>query len=171
NYDHSTFYKLPTNPSPNLRSMESIFLYPSLCLFEGTNVSVGRGTETPFQVIGTPYIKPTSFHFTPRSSFGSASPPFNGELCFGYNLSTLTPEELTEEKFTLKYILMMYASFADKSQFFLANGYFNKLAGNDLLMQQIKAGLTEEEIKISWQEDLNRFKSLRKKYLIYPDFE
>lgn len=171
NYDHNTFYKLPVNPSPNLRNMESIFLYPSICLFEGTNVSVGRGTETPFQIIGTPYNQIASFSFVPKSSFGSSSPPFKDVTCYGYNLTTLTSEELAKEKFTLKYVLMMYDSFTDKSKFFLASGYFNKLAGNDELMQQIKAGLTEDEIRISWQDDLHNFKILRKKYLIYADFE
>lgn len=171
NYTHKSFYKIDTPPSPNLRNMESIYLYPSLCLFEGTNVSVGRGTDHPFQMIGSPYTPLFSFAFTPKSTFGSSSPPFKDQVCLGYNLTTLTAEELISQKFTLQYLLNMYNAFTDKSKFFLSSNYFNKLAGTDELRKQMEAGLTEEEIRLSWQDDLASFKKMRKKYLLYPDFE
>ncbi|MBK8681866.1 MAG: DUF1343 domain-containing protein [Bacteroidetes bacterium] len=171
NYDHTSLYKLPINPSPNLRSMESIYLYPSLCFFEGTNVSVGRGTANPFQIFGSPYYPATDFSFIPESSFGSSSPPFKGEHCNGFDLTKNSNTALIQQKLSLQYLLQMYAGFTNKEKFFLTSGYFNKLAGTDELRIQIEAGLTEEEIRLSWQNDLVAFKQMRKKYLLYPDFE
>ncbi len=171
NYDHHTKYQLPVNPSPNLRSMESIYLYPSLCFFEGTAVSVGRGTDHPFQVIGSPWYPATGFAFIPQSSFGSASPPFQGERCNGFDLTGMTAAMLIQQKFTLSYLLNMYSGFTDKEKFFLPGGFFNKLAGTDELRLQLEAGLTEEEIRISWQDDLTAFRKMRKQYVLYPDFE
>lgn len=172
NYDHKTFYKVTIATSPNLTNMEAIYLYPSLCFFEGTNVSVGRGTDKPFQIFGSPYFQNGDYIFTPTPSVGSKSPPFNNEKCKGYDLSELPQSSLQSGKIELSYLINAYSNYKSTAKpFFLANNFFNKLAGNDELMQQIKAGLTEEEIRITWQEDLSAFKTIRKKYLLYPDFE
>ncbi len=166
-YKHDTHYALPVAPSPNLPNMTSVYLYPSLAFFEGTNVSVGRGTELPFQQIGMPGFEQGGHRFTPQSIPGvSKYPPQEGKECVGYDLSDLKerPDQLE-----MSYLLKMYRHAPDQQLFFLKSGFFNKLAGTDLLMKQIIAGKTEEEIRSSWQDDLSVFREIREKYLIYPE--
>jgi uncharacterized protein YbbC (DUF1343 family) len=172
-YDHSTRYKLPVNPSPNLRNERAVFLYPSLCFFEGTNVSVGRGTNHPFLIIGSPYTNIDSgFTFTPESKSGATDPPYRGDICKGYDLRKPIKELNTEMKgVNLKYLLKMYALAADKDKFFSKPDFFDKLAGSDQLRKQIIDGKTESEIRASWQPALKEYKAMRKKYLLYRDFE
>lgn len=169
-YDHTVKYTLPIPPSPNLRSMRAIYLYPSLCFFEGTQVSVGRGTELPFEQFGSPYGMYYSYAFTPQPK-GNYKPLFAGEDCFGTNLSTLPLDSAAKGYIDLSYLLGMYSVFSKPDIFFRKDGFFNLLAGSDMLRQQIEAGLTVDEIRLSWQEDVVRFKETRKKYLLYPDFE
>ncbi len=171
NYDHTKKYAVPIAPSPNLKSMQSIYLYPTLCFFEGTNVSVGRGTSKPFEIIGTPYIKETGFTFTPSSGPGAKTPFLQNMKCYGFDYSNLPLDSVRNGSINLNILINMYSLFEDKSKFFLANNFFNKLAGSEELMIQLKAGLTAEEIRLSWQDDITAFKTLRKKYLLYPDFE
>lgn len=166
NYNHSTIYAPPIKPSPNLPNWQSIRLYPSICLFEGTVVSLGRGTEMPFQVIGLPDSNGTGFSFTPKSIPGMAKkPPYENQVCYGKDLRTIE----APKKVNLSYIIEFYASSKQKDKFFIP--FFNKLAGNGLLMEQLKAGTSEEIIRQSWQPGLEIFKAKRKKYLLYPDFE
>ncbi len=172
NYDHNTKYILPINPSPNLREMQSIYLYPSTCFFEGTVLSEGRGTDKPFQIFGHPSLPKNLFAFTPMPNEGAKSSKCFNQLCYGWNLSG-TKEEVLKNlngKIQLKYLIEAYKLFPKKDSFFLTNNFFNKLAGNDVLMKQIKAQKTEKEIKKSWEKDLIKFKVIRKKYLLYKDF-
>jgi uncharacterized protein YbbC (DUF1343 family) len=172
NYTHNTKYILPINPSPNLREMQSIYLYPSTCFFEGTVLSEGRGTDKPFQIFGHPSLPKNLFAFTPMPNEGAKSSKCFNQLCYGWNLSD-TKENVLKNlngKIQLKYLLEAYKLFPQKDSFFLTNNFFHKLAGNDVLMKQIKAGKTEKEIKKSWEKDLIRFKGIRKKYLLYKDF-
>ncbi len=163
NYSHQTFYSLPIKPSPNLPNDKAINLYPSLCFFEGTNVSVGRGTSKQFQVYGSPYLYKDyySFKFVPQPNEGAKSPLYQGKLCFGKDLSST--EAL--HSIDLKWLIEAYNHSVDKKIFF--NDFFTKLAGTKKLRQQIEQGLSEKDITTSWQKDLNAFKSIRKKYLIY----
>lgn len=172
-YDHKTKYVLPVNPSPNLKQMQSIYLYPSTCFFEGTVLSEGRGTETPFQVFGHPTLPKKLFSFTPKPNEGAKSSKCYNQLCYGWNLSGATDEvlKLVDNKLQIKYLLRAYEMFPGKDSFFLKNNFFNKLAGNDKLMSQIKSGLSENEIRKSWVTNLEKFKAIRKKYLLYKDFE
>jgi uncharacterized protein YbbC (DUF1343 family) len=168
NWDHTTKYILPINPSPNLPNQNAIYLYPSLCLFEGTKVSLGRGTKFPFQIIGYPGNKNGDFSFTPISIPGMAlNPPFQGLLCKGLNVSA--DGNLTPQKINLKYLLEMYSDYTDKKTFF--NNFFDKLAGTDKLKIQIENNFTEEKIRESWVDGIASFKIIRKKYLLYKDFE
>ncbi|MCF8367349.1 MAG: DUF1343 domain-containing protein [Bacteroidales bacterium] len=171
NYKHSDFYELPLRPSPNLPNKYAVYLYPSLCLFEGTDVSVGRGTEYPFQVIGHPDFLLGSYIFTPRSIPGIAShPKHEGVYCNGQNLIGYAKEmKSNPAQLNLSWLLGYYDFLKDKTDFF--NTYFEKLAGNAELRQQIISGLNEEQIRESWQPKLENFKKIRKKYLLYPDFE
>ncbi|QSE99276.1 exo-beta-N-acetylmuramidase NamZ family protein [Fulvivirga lutea] len=165
-YTHSTVYSLPVKPSPNLPNDQSIKLYPSLALFEGTAVSVGRGTQQPFTIIGHPELTELKYSFTPKSIPGmSVNPPLEGKKCYGYDLSKID----FKPHFTLKYLLEFYEMFDEQDQFF--KDYFNKLVGNDSTIQQIKAGLSERDIKATWASKLNAYKKMRKKYLLYKDFE
>ncbi|CAN5300636.1 DUF1343 domain-containing protein [soil metagenome] len=165
NYDHKTSYSLPVKPSPNLPNDQAIKLYPSLCFFEGTILSLGRGTHFPFQVIGYPDELFGDFTFTPKSIVGMAkNPPYENKTCYGLDLRNA---ELNEN-FTLKYLIDFYKLAPDKDKFF--NAFFNKLAGNDKLQKQIKEGMSESEIKKSWENDLQAYKNMRKQYLLYPDF-
>lgn len=172
-YDHTTQYELPIAPSPNLPNQQSILLYPSLCFFEGTNVSVGRGTDTQFQVIGTPKYKIGSYAFTPEPKPGAKYPKFNGETCGGFDMTTIPQERLYNDgKLDLTWLKTMYDFHSQNGySFFLDNGFFNLLAGTDELRNQLEAGLSVDEIRWSWQDDLNVFKQIRKKYLLYKDFE
>jgi uncharacterized protein YbbC (DUF1343 family) len=172
-YDHDSKYVLPIAPSPNLKNERAVFLYPSLCFFEGTNVSVGRGTDFPFQVIGSPDIKlDSAFTFTPVSKPGATDPPQKGVQCRGYDLRKYKKELSSEVKgLNLKYLLKMYSLSANQEKFFSSPDFFDKLAGTDELRKQIIAGKTESEIKASWQPALKEYKLIRKKYLLYKDFE
>ena len=173
NYDHNDYYKLSIKPSPNLPNPASIFLYPSLALFEGTVVSVGRGTDTPFQIIGHPNVKEGDLEFTPMSGPCSKSPKLMGQKCTGYHLRSFGQSTLPNRKqLYLFWILNMYKEInSAEAPFFLANGFFDRLAGTDKLRIQIESGLKEDEIRESWQEGLVEFKKIRKKYLLYSDFE
>ncbi len=166
-YTHAQPYLLPVRPSPNLPTARAIALYPSICLFEGTNVSVGRGTERPFEVIGGP-TQPASrpYQFTPRPNAGSPTPPLNGQLCYGLDLHQPASQE-AGGFFTLKYLLDFYKQSTDKEHFFTK--YFEQLAGTDSLRAQVVAGRSEASIRTSWQPALGRYKALRKKYLLYPE--
>ena len=163
NYDRQSEYDLPIIPSPNLPNKKSINLYPSLCLFEGTNISVGRGTNLQFQIYGSPFLnkEKNDFQFNPTKNNGSKYPKHENKLCYGKNLS-LT-ERLNE--FNLEFILQAYTDSSDKSEFF--NNYFIKLAGVDDLKNQIISGYSQQKIKESWQKKLEKYKLMRKKYLIY----
>ncbi len=173
NYDHKTKYNLPVNPSPNLRTMGAIYLYPSTCFFEGTIFSEGRGTDRPFQIYGHPNMPKNLFSFIPKPNEGAKSSKCYNQVCYGYNLSGSDEAVLkkVDGKIQLKYILNAYNIFPGKDSFFLKNNFINKLAGNDVLQQQIKAGKTEAEIRMIWQPALVNFKAVRKKYLLYKDFE
>lgn len=173
NYFHSSKYVLPINPSPNLKDMQSIYLYPSTCFFEGTVISEGRGTDKPFQIFGHPSLPKNLYSFTPAPNEGAKSSKCFNQKCYGWNESGTVEEVLKKvnKKIQLKYILDAYKLFPGKDSFFLKNNFFNKLAGNDTLMQQIKNGKTESEIRKSWEADLKKFKVIRKKYLLYRDFE
>lgn len=162
NYERSMPYTLPVKPSPNLPTQNAILWYPSLCLFEGTVISVGRGTYTPFEVIGNPDLTGFSFQFTPQSIKGmSLEPPHKNRICYGLDLRAVKPEPAL----TLKYLIDMYNKYPRKEEFFIP--YFDKLAGTAKLKEQIKRGMSEDEIKLTWQRDLNAFKARRAKYLLY----
>ncbi|WP_460539379.1 exo-beta-N-acetylmuramidase NamZ family protein [Echinicola sediminis] len=162
NWDHSMPYSLPIKPSPNLPNDVAIRLYPSLCFFEGTDISVGRGTYFPFQVYGAPDPKYGSFTFTPESIQGmSKQPPHEGKTCYGTDLR----QEPLSHTFTLNYLLEMYQKSGAGASFF--NNFFDKLAGTDQLRKDILAGKTEEEIRKGWQQGLDAYKTNREKYLIY----
>ena len=173
NYDHNTRYVLPIAPSPNLQTPEAIYLYPSLCLFEGTPISIGRGTDIPFQVYGHPQLTAGDYYFTPRPIKGvSENPPQNGQKCRGYNLSDYATTHLQgSNNFSIQYIIEAYQHFPDKAKFFNANLFFDKLAGTNQLRKDIIAGKSEEDIRASWQPKLQKFKEIRQQYLLYPDFE
>jgi Uncharacterized protein conserved in bacteria len=169
NYDHRTPYELPVIPSPSLPNHLSVRLYMSLCLFEGTDISVGRGTDWPFQVLGYPDRVFGEFTFTPGVRPGMAAHvEQQGELCYGLDLRGLDPLQHT---FTLKYLIDFYKKAPFKNTFFSRPEFFDKLAGTDELRKQIVAGQTEEQIRDSWAEDLRAYKIMRRKYLLYPDFE
>ena len=173
NYDHNSKYILPVNPSPNLKEMQSIYLYPSTCFFEGTVLSEGRGTDKPFQYFGHPALPNNLFSFTPNPNAGAKNSKCFGQKCYGWDLSGTIGEVLrtVDNKIQLKYLVNAYKLFPGKDTFFLKNNFINKLAGNDELMQQVKDGKTEAEIRASWQPGLTAFKAKRKKYLLYTDFE
>lgn len=163
NWTHDDEYVLPVKPSPNLPNQQAIKLYPSICLFEGTVISLGRGTPFPFQVLGNPELKNMTFQFTPVTIKGVAvNPPHENKLCYGIDLRNVKPER----KINLSYLFEMYNAYPNKEKFFLP--YFDILAGNTTLKQQIKDGLSEEQIRASWQKDLDAYKLIRKKYLLYP---
>ena len=165
NYTHNSTYCLPLRPSPNLPNDKSINLYASLCMFEGTNVSCGRGTETQFQIFGSPYLPSDiyNFTFTPQPNFGSKNPKNMNQECYGLDLSKT--ENLNSLNFS--WLIDAYNSTAQKDKFFREKS-FNLLAGTDKLKSQIEQGLTFEEIRALWQKDLLTFKKIREKYLLYP---
>jgi uncharacterized protein YbbC (DUF1343 family) len=169
NYDHTTLYQLPVNPSPNLREMQSIYLYPSTCFFEGTVLSEGRGTDQPFQVFGHPALPKHLYSFTPRPNAGAKSSKCFYQQCYGWNEGGSVDEVLQKvgNRIQLKYLLQAYQLFPGKDSFFLKNNFFHKLAGNDELMRQVKEGKTEAEIRASWEPALGNFKKIRAKYLLY----
>jgi uncharacterized protein YbbC (DUF1343 family) len=161
NYKRDIPFSIPVKPSPNLPNDQSINLYASLCFFEGTNVSVGRGTEKQFQIYGSPFLLKTDFSFTPIPNFGAKEPMHKDILCYGEDLTTIKKVSRLE----LKWLLKAYANTSDKTVFF--NDFFTKLAGTKKLQEQIVNGVSEKEIRKSWEEGLNVFKEIRKKYLIY----
>ncbi len=168
NYDHQTFYELPVKPSPNLPNIRSIYLYPSLCFFEGTVVSIGRGTNKQFQVVGHPDYPSSSFSFVPKPMEGAANPKLKGEECKGVDLSEKDLAELQKmARLDLSYLIDFYNNMSNKDQFFLKSNFFDKLAGSNLLRKQIQAGMSEVDIRATWQEDLEAFKEIRGKYLLY----
>lgn len=161
NYKRDMFYDLPVKPSPNLPNAQAINLYASLCFFEGTNVSIGRGTETQFQIYGSPFLQKMKFYFTPMPNFGAKDPVWNGKLCYGEDLTKIKKVKQLE----LKWLIKAYEKTDDKTKFF--NAFFTKLAGTKKLQQQIENSVPENEIRKSWENDLKAFKEMRKKYLIY----
>lgn len=169
-YTHKIFYYLPEKPSPNLDSQASIYLYPTVCLFEGTALSVGRGTDKPFRVIGYPGWKNAPYEFTPKSIPGvSDNPKYKDQVCNGYDLTEFGLEYLKNAgRLYIFWILDAYERYPNKDKFF--TGYFNTLAGNSKLKEQIQKGISEEEIRKSWEPELSKFKEIRKKYLLYEDF-
>ncbi|MEI7627235.1 MAG: DUF1343 domain-containing protein [Bacteroidota bacterium] len=180
NYTHQSKYILPIKPSPNLPDMSSIYWYGSTCFFEGTFLSEGRGTDHPFAIFGSPLLPSSLYSFTPTSREGAKEPKLKDQICFGWNLSG-TPENVLKQidhKVQIQWIIKAYQQFPNKDAFFLKPAtdkptayYFNKLAGNKELMEQIKAGTSEADIRKSWEPKLHAFKTIRKKYLLYPDFE
>ena len=172
-YDHRSKYPLPVRPSPNLPDMASIYLYPSTCFFEGTVFSEGRGTDKPFQVFGHPLLPKSMYSFVPKPNEGAKSSKHYFETCYGWDLSGPVEKVLAEVdgRIQLKWLLDAYRLFPGKDSFFLKSNYINKLAGNDQLIQQIKAGRSEQEIRESWEPGLRAFKAIRKKYLLYDDFD
>lgn len=172
NYSHKEFYELPQKPSPNLPNMSSIYLYPSLCLFEGTNVSVGRGTAHPFQMFGSPYIDQTEFSFIPVPYPGAKNPKNKGLTCYGYMLHEFGKEYFVDNgKMYFDWIVKMYDLTKDKTQFFRKDGFFRLLTGDVNIRKMIEEGKTADEIWISFQKEVQQFKNIRSKYLLYDDFE
>jgi uncharacterized protein YbbC (DUF1343 family) len=168
NYNHNSAYTLPVNSSPNLNTAQSVLLYPSLCLFEGTTLSLGRGTYTPFEEVGHPLLKGKyAYNFTPVSIPGmSEDPPQKNQVCYGIDLKNYDTGIIRSSgKLNLTWLLELYNAFPDKTHFF--NAYFVKLAGTDQLRKQIESGKTEREIRESWEPALSRFKIMRRKYLLY----
>lgn len=170
-YTHETRYVLPVAPSPNLQTVEAVYLYPSLCFFEGTNVSVGRGTDHPFEMYGAPGMRAGDYRFTPHAIPGvSENPPFKDVECAGFLLSEIASYEfykLVPGELDLSYLMTAYQNCPDKACFFLKNNFFDKLAGTAQLRKQIVEGATDEEIRASWQPGLDAFKAVRAKYLLY----
>ena len=171
NYTHDSLYILPEKPSPNLPNQTSIYLYPSLGFFEGTEISIGRGSDFPFQIFGHPEFNPTDFSFTPESRPGaSKTPPLMGKLCYGFDLRDYSTEYFTDRKaINIDWLLFAYQSYPNKDKFF--NNYFNLLAGNNILKEHIIKGLDSDSIQKTWHEQIYKYKGIRKKYLLYPDFE
>ena len=166
NWDHKKEYKLPIRPSPNLPNQQSILLYPSLCLFEQTIVSIGRGTPYPFQVIGHPNYDNTSFSFTPKSVTEESKPKLENEKCFGIDLKKIK----VKKELNIKYLIDFYNRLKSTNSDFFGK-YFYRIAGNKILENQIKDGISEREIRLSWKADIDKYKKIRKKYLLYKDFE
>lgn len=179
-YTHASKYELPVRPSPNLPNMQSIYLYPSTCFFEGTVLSEGRGTSKPFQVFGHPSLPNHLFSFTPNPNEGAKSSKLYGQLCYGWDLSGTTDQVLQQvsNKVQLKWLVEAYRLFPEKDKFFILpksgkmeESFFNKLSGNNTLWQQLKENKSEKDIRKSWEPALQQFKKIRKKYLLYPDFD
>ena len=158
---------MPVAPSPNLPNMLSIYLYPSTCYFEATPVSLGRGTDKPFQVYGHPNMKGYSYSFTPRSRPGAKKPPQLNRLCHGVDLSSLDPEQVIARGINLEYVIDAYRNLNMDDYFF--RPFFEKLIGNGNIRKMIEAGKSAEEIKASWADDVAKFKQQRRKYLLYQE--
>ena len=182
NYTHKSKYVLTVRPSPNLPEIQSIYWYPSTCFFEGTALSEGRGTDKPFQIFGHPSLPKNLNAFTPVSKEGAKEPKLKDKLCYGWNLHASPADVLkqVDGKIQLKWLMQAYKLFPDKNNFFLVNKKtnptdtdypINRLIGNGTLIKQIRAGIPEKEIRKSWEPRLKSFKKVRKKYLMYPDFE
>lgn len=167
NYTHHTMYELPIAPSPNLPNMKSIYLYPSICYFEATPVSLGRGTDKPFQVYGHPNMLGYDFSFTPRSVKGAKYPPQLDKKCYGVDLTGLSNKEIWEKGIDLSYVIDAYRNLNLDDHFF--RSFFELLIGTDSVRKMIKAGKSAEEIKASWKDDVEKFKIQRKPYLLYEE--
>ncbi|MCF8221856.1 MAG: DUF1343 domain-containing protein [Bacteroidales bacterium] len=166
NYSHDSYYNLPVSPSPNLPNMNSVYLYPSLCFFEGTVLSCGRGTGSPFQLFGHPEMPDRGFSFVPGPNEGSSDPRFNGVECYGVDLRQAAGKGIVPApRLQLKWIIDAYNDFPVKENFF--NSYFTLLAGNESLEEKIISGMSEEEIRASWKKDLDEFRLIRDNYLLY----
>ena len=171
-YNHRLFYNLPVKPSPNLPTMRAIYLYPSLCLFEGTCVGVGRGTDLPFESFGHPDAVLGSYSFMPAPNSGAKKPLHEGRTCRGFRLDTLSIDSLrAHPKLDLSYICSFYNAFPDKSRFFLHTNFFGDLIGNNDVKYYIQAHQPPEQIRQTWQPELTAYKEKRRRYLLYPDFE
>ncbi|MCB0694718.1 MAG: DUF1343 domain-containing protein [Saprospiraceae bacterium] len=169
-YDRYELIELPEPPSPNLPNMRAVFLYPSLCFFEGTSFSIGRGTEYPFQLIGHPDNTAGQTYFMPVSRPESTYPPQQNRQCRGWDFSDLSPRAIHDTaRIQLHYLLDAYQSLPDKEKFFLSNNYLDKLAGSSSLREQIGRGLSEGDIRDTWKEGLDRFRGIRARYILYPD--
>ena len=166
NWDHTKNYIVPIRPSPNLPNQKSILLYPSLCLFEQTIVSIGRGTDFPFQVIGHPNSSFINFKFTPRSVSEESKPKLEGQESFGIDLRDIE----VKKELNIKYLIDFYNDLKDKKDDFFGK-YFYRIAGNKILENQIISGVSENQIRLSWKNDINSYKKIRNKYLLYKDFE
>ena len=166
NYDHNTYYELPVKPSPNLPNQNSVYLYPSICFFEGTVLSLGRGTAFPFQVFGSPELPDRGFSFTPESVPGAKNPALQGIKCFGTDLrDALKMKLVPKPEINIDWIISAYHDFPQKDKFFTS--YFDVLAGGPVLREQIQNGFTAKQIRATWKEGLERFSRIRKKYLLY----
>ncbi len=166
NYTHKTFYELPVKPSPNLPNQNSVYLYPSICFFEGTIISLGRGTPFPFQVYGSPELPDRGFSFTPESVPGAKNPPLLGVKCFGTDLrDALKNKIVPKPELNLNWLISAYNDFPDKDKFFTS--YFDILAGGPVLREQIQKGMTAEQIRVTWKDGLEKFARIRAKYLLY----
>lgn len=165
NYTHDTPYELPVAPSPNLPAQRAVYLYPSVCLFEGTVVSLGRGTDKPFECYGHPDMKGYAFAFTPRPTAGAKHPPLEGKLCRGVDLSGMPLDEAREQGLTLKYVMEAYRNLGLGDKFFTP--MFEKLIGAGYVREMIVTGASEAEIRARWAEDVRRFRILRERYLLY----
>jgi uncharacterized protein YbbC (DUF1343 family) len=167
-YTHKTLYELPIKPSPNLPNQTSIYLYPSICFFEGTNVSLGRGTSFPFQVFGSPELPDRGFSFTPESIPGAKNPPLLGEKCYGTDLrNEIKNKIIPAPQMNLNWIISAYRDFPDKNKFFTP--YFDVLASGPTLREQIQKGMISDEIRATWKEGLAKFGKIREKYLLYEE--
>ncbi len=167
NYTHQTRYDLPVAPSPNLPNMKSVYLYPSLCYFEATPVSLGRGTDKPFQIFGHPGMKDYSFSFTPESRPGAKNPPQIGNTCYGKDLSQMEDSEIWARKIDLSYLIEAYNAVNIGDSFFTS--FFEKLMGVDYVRKMIEQGKSATEISKMWQDDVEKFKKQRRKYLLYKE--
>jgi uncharacterized protein YbbC (DUF1343 family) len=166
NYSHGTYYDLPVQPSPNLPNQTSVYLYPTLCFFEGTALSCGRGTPFPFQVFGSPDMPDRGFSFTPRSGPGSKDPPYRGKVCYGTDLRNAVKDNLVPvPHLNLCWIINAYRDYPQKEKFFTS--YFDTLAGGPLLRQQIISGMSEDQIRATWADGLKKFGKIRQRYLLY----
>lgn len=166
NYTHKTYYDLPIKPSPNLPNQNSVYLYPSMCYFEGTNISLGRGTPYPFQVYGSPFLPDKGFSFTPESVPGAKNPPLLGVKCYGVDLrNALKDKVVPSPEINLNWVIDAYNAYPDKSKFFIAS--FDVLAGGPVLREQIQKGMTTEQIRTTWKDGLKKFAKIREKYLLY----
>ena len=167
-YLRSMCYVLPVAPSPNLRTQHAIYLYPAVCLFEGTIVSLGRGTDSPFEIYGHPAMEGGDFRFTPRSTAGAKNPPLLGQECRGVNLRNVSSEKIVSEGFTLKYLIDAYKRTGSRGDEFFSS-FFEKLVGVDYIRRMIIEGRSEEEIRAVWQPDIAHFRAQRQPYLLYEE--
>ncbi len=168
-YTHSTRYELPIAPSPNLRTMRSIYLYPSICYFEATPVSLGRGTDKPFEIYGHPAMTGRSFSFTPRSVPGAKNPPLKDVLCYGEDLSEMDIDTIINKGIDLTYLIDAYRAVGNTPDKPFFNRFFEKLIGRGDIRTMIENGMDADAIKATWADDVERFRAQRAPYLIYPE--